>query len=622
MKNTLTLLALAAGLSQVNADSFIDASQFSCPGNTDNKCTSQMSSGWDWSDLNVGSFSSYSGFEFSGWTCQDSFDKRDSLFGRDFQSKCITGVATQDTGSCPSIKCGSGTDKASWSTFQVTPDHDCDLEFHYSMPDGSTCKQRNSCKKTGTVVTNSQCGGATGVTVVYPSQPDTGKSSCSVGIHSMSYYCASASPTVTHTYPVSTYSAKTTTTTSIPQSYPVYTPSSSSSSSPATSTTPSSTYTVVPYSTTTPIGYNTSPLSSSSSGAVSTYSTTPTTMSTYIASSTTTSTPAASSTTTSTPAAASSTSISTSTMPYNVSPYSSSSTPATLTTTSTPAASSTTTSSSAAVSTTTSPGYTVSSYSSSSTAATSTYTVGTTTYKVSSGTTTTTTSAYPTETLSCPGVVPSCLNTWMYSVGCKDNTEASCYCPDSSYISNVYECLYAHGESDEIISEAISYIQGLCAPYVSSNPGIATAPATITSYLTVSATSTIASPTVVTVQATTVVPCTDSEGLTITGSSTTVTISTAMTVPQVVFTTVTAATTGAGSSSSPAVVIVPGSVTTALPTSTAATYSVSAYSSFATSPVSGSSPTSTPGAIPTAGAAQLGSGLGFMGIVAFAVAAL
>jgi hypothetical protein len=150
----------------------------------------------------------------------------------------------------------------------------------------------------------------------------------------------------------------------------------------------------------------------------------------------------------------------------------------------------------------------------------------------------------------------------MYSVGCSDNTDASCYCPDEIFVKNVFDCIYAHGESDQVVSEAVLFIQGICAPYVPSNPAIATG-ATITSYVTVSATSTATlAPvyTTVSVVATTVVPCTNSAGEEIPSSSSTIVISTQMTVPQVAF------TTGTGSESS--VGIVPATSAEAVPVET------------------------------------------------------
>jgi hypothetical protein len=145
-------------------------------------------------------------------------------------------------------------------------------------------------------------------------------------------------------------------------------------------------------------------------------------------------------------------------------------------------------------------------------------------------------SASPVETLPCPSVVPSCLNTFLFSVGCSDNTDAACYCPDATFVKNIYDCLYAHGETDAIIAEAIAYFQGICGKWVNENPAIAT-DATVTTYITVTAAPTIAPVTTVVVDVTTVVPCTNDAGEVIPSSSTTVTVSTSMTVPQVGFTT-------------------------------------------------------------------------------------
>lgn len=49
---------------------------FSCPSNTNNECSDQQTSGFDWSGLAVGSFSSYGGLDFSGFFCSNSFSSR------------------------------------------------------------------------------------------------------------------------------------------------------------------------------------------------------------------------------------------------------------------------------------------------------------------------------------------------------------------------------------------------------------------------------------------------------------------------------------------------------------------------------------------------------------------
>src|ERR1700760_1810289 len=101
------------------------------------------------------------------------------------QNTCITGTAHSDLSRCPSFGCGgsSGISAFSVTELQISVEFDCDLEFHYNMPGGSTCKQTHSCSSGGSIVKNTQCGGAKNVTVVYPSQSSgngKGKSSCSI----------------------------------------------------------------------------------------------------------------------------------------------------------------------------------------------------------------------------------------------------------------------------------------------------------------------------------------------------------------------------------------------------------------------------------------------------------
>ncbi|KAI8946535.1 hypothetical protein F4801DRAFT_593310 [Xylaria longipes] len=707
MKNTLALVALAAGLSQVTATGygFHNAPSYSCPDNSDNQCTSDMTKGFDWSGLNFGSFTSYNGFTYSGYQCSQKFGKRD----------CITGKATTDKDSSPKISCdkSKGVEKSSIREFHVTPEFDCDLD----------CKHRSSCKASGTIVQNTQCGGATDVTI------DT----CDYGIHSIGFDCEGPKPTTHHTYPVSTptypantpgYTVSTPSTPSSPASTPATTPSfpptssvpftypsytsTPAESTPAESTPAESTPLETP---STPAQSST--IGSSSTAPVSSPSVTPpgsasvpgsypvytpsTTSSTPAESTPAESTPAESTPAESTPAestpaestpAESTPAESTpaESTPAESTPAESTpaeSTPAESTpvestpAVSTPAQSTpvvsipigssstaavyitTSTVFSTSVQTITSCGPDVPNCPAGSTAVTtviipiSTTPAGTpTSTSVEAGSTpatypasspvgstpigssatspasqTSSSPSYPVETLPCPSVVPSCLNTWMFAVGCKDNTDSSCYCPDSAFVNNVFACLYAHGESDEVISEAVSYFQGICAPFVPSNPGIATGAETITTVLTVTPTpAPSASYTTIQVVATTVVPCTDSVGEVIPSSSSTVVISTAMTVPQVIFTTITATGAGAGSSS---VAVIPGTYPAFTPTPTsggvAPPYPTGpAITTFTTSPSAGfpvSTPTTTP-AIATGGASRVGAGLGFLGMMAMAVAAL
>ncbi|GAP88064.2 putative adhesin protein Mad1 [Rosellinia necatrix] len=777
MKNTLALFALAAGLSQVTATGFHNAPSYTSPDNSDNQCTDAMKGGFDWTDLNFGDFNSYKGFQYSGYQCTQKFGKRDTLTGRSFQSKCITGKATGDRNNSPKISCDKSTvEKTSIREFQVTPEFDCDLEFHYTMPDGSNCKHRSSCKSTGTVVKNTQCGGATDVTIVYPEQPDKPKGGCNYGIHHIGFDCDAPKPTKQHSYPVNTptYPANSPSspastpastpslpeTTTEPATYPGSTPAESTpaestpaestpaestpaestpaestpaestpaestpaestpaESTPAESTpaesTPAESSTIGSSSTAPVTSPSVTPPASSVPGSYPVY--TPSTTapaestpaestpaeSTPVESTPAESTPAESTPAESTPAestpAESTPAESTpaESTPAESTPAESTpaeSTPAESTPAeSTPAESTPVGSSStAAVSTPAeTPIYSVTSYITTSTVFTTsvqtitscgpevpncpagstavttvTIPISTTvcpvtetisqpattpiptpietgsvpaTYPASSpvestpiassvtspASQTSSGPSYPVETLPCPGVVPSCLNTWMFAVGCKDNTDSACYCPDNDFVNNIFACLYAHGESDEVISEAVSYFQGICAPFVPSNPGIATGAETITTVLTVTPTQ-IASYTTIEVIATTVVPCTDAVGEVIPSSSSTVVVSTAMTVPQVIFTTISA--TGTDSSS---VAVIPGTYPAFTPTptgnATPAPYPTGSagITTFTTSPSAGL-PATTPATtapIQTAGASHVGAGLGFMGMMAVVIAAL
>ncbi|KFY07848.1 hypothetical protein V492_06769, partial [Pseudogymnoascus sp. VKM F-4246] len=185
-----TLVAVAASLQGVVATGWHNAPIFNCPGKTPiDKCEPHQWGGFTWGDLNLGSFDHYGGFDFSGgWSCKSSFGgrKRDALLPRTFGSKCITGTTHSDKSSCPKIK-ASTVDKFSITHLQVSVEFDCELEFHYTLPDNSVCKQKSHCKSTGTTVKNTQCGGAKDVTVVYPKPAKGGKSHCSIGIHSIGF---------------------------------------------------------------------------------------------------------------------------------------------------------------------------------------------------------------------------------------------------------------------------------------------------------------------------------------------------------------------------------------------------------------------------------------------------
>jgi len=357
------------------------------------------------------------------------------------------------------------------------------------MPDGSKCKHRNSCKKGVKSYKNSQCGGAKDVTIVYPEQPKKPKKTCSIGVHSMSFSC--------HTKPPFTRPPFTRPTLPPPATY---TPTSTSESRPV-ETTPN---TYVPdtsvYSSIVTTSYvSTSTIITYSVSTITTCDVNQGSNGTYCGGNGGVTTTTISYPTTTT---------------YEVTETSY--VPGTYTPTPPP-----------------------STYQPEEP---STYQPEEpSTYKPEESSTynpdvpTTTKPSGPKETLPCPSVVPQCLNTFLFLVEtCKDNSDHGCYCPSTIFIESIFSCVYAHGETDTIISEAIIFIQGLCAPYVPVNPGVITC-ATPTSYITPTLTYSVpdATYTTITYTATDVVPCTDDKGIEIPGSSTTTVYPTYVPIPQV-----------------------------------------------------------------------------------------
>nr|AGF41725.1 adhesin-like protein 1 [Metarhizium brunneum] len=217
-----------------------------------------------------------------------------------------------------------------------------------------------------------------------------------------------------------------------------------------------------------------------------------------------------------------------------------------------------------------------------------------------------------TQTPPCPPVVPRCLNTFVdLKAKCADNKDASCFCPDKDFVKNIFDCIYAHGESDNVISEAISFFQGICGRYIPENPVIATGAETITQIITVTGT-----PHITQVPYTTVVVAT-----TITENSSTQTISTEVTIPNIVMPT----PTGGVPNQPPATASVPAGqnpppVTGQNPPPVVTDQSPPPAITTGTGGVIPPKPT---GSVPvTAGSGRVGAGLGMVLAVAAFVAAL
>ena len=77
------MVALSAGLlasilllHPAAATNWGDANPFPNPSNHKNICSKQQKSGFDWSGLPSGGFNKFDDFDFSGFTCKDSFSGR------------------------------------------------------------------------------------------------------------------------------------------------------------------------------------------------------------------------------------------------------------------------------------------------------------------------------------------------------------------------------------------------------------------------------------------------------------------------------------------------------------------------------------------------------------------
>ena len=243
--------------------------------------------------------------------------------------------------------------------------------------------------------------------------------------------------------------------------------------------------------------------------------------------------------------------------------------------------------------------------------------------------------SYPTP--NCPGLLPRCLNTWMYLSGCKDNADANCFCGNEDFIKKVMGCIGAWSGSDSETQAAASYLMGLCAPHVPNNPAIITAcpsgvqPAGTPAGYTPSSAGPITSApapgkpapcTTITYSSSVVIPATFttgvSSGLTCPGSSITTSLVTTVTVPQVAITTNTITT---GGTTTQSVGLGAGSPAPAAATPTSAGAVPTGYGTTFGTSFAPTASSSGPPIIPATGAgAKTGSSLA--GLLLGAIAAL
>ena len=535
----------------------------------------------------------------------------------------MEGECGPSKGSGPSFEYGEGF---SIDEIEISTEFDTDLEIVYTMPDGKECKQRSPCKKGGSAVKNTQCGGAKKVVFVHPTQPDRAEK-CKIKIPKIRFNCGSAkppkstgpsetpdSPSYTESLPESSGTADIpNTTASVPETtdspgesdttvdssspektntegstatppeettpggprYTEGTPSDSTSipeeSTPGQPDEPSYTEGKPPGSTSAPEGSGSTIESSSpeestpSSPEESTPVPSEPIIETEVTSHMTTSTIFTTTTSTVTscapeitgcPEGEDGSAVVTLTIPVTttVCPVTE-----TITRTHEPGQSTTEDSSPETPETSEAP------ENSDVQKTTEDSTVATTATRVTDQPTDS--GPGPKETLPCPEVVPSCLNTWLFELDCPDNTDTSCFCPSAAFVENVFTCIYAHGDSDSVISEAIHYFQGICAGHASENPGIITGINSITPIITPTggAQSTVPGDyTTITISVTTEVPCV-TDGVTLTDSSTKSVIEQTAEVPNVGFQTNSAGEVGVVPSTPAPVVVSSTAPSTLIP---------------------------------------------------------
>ncbi|KAG6306130.1 hypothetical protein E4U45_007700 [Claviceps purpurea] len=465
-------LGVHGGASFDFGSGFTHAPSFNTPHNVDNQCTPEQKKGWDFKDLPTGSFDKYLGFQFGGgWNCEAS--TRGMLQGRTFGNiaKIISGLCPLNGGLDIGLGAHAGVDAFSIGSIDLSTEFDVRLEFHYSMQDGSVCKHSADCKKGGSTIVNNQCGGAKKVKIVYPPQPSTSKSTCKISCHKISWHCGnggSPPPPGQVSIPGTLTASGVSSTGSVPGV-------TTTPTTPDMETTPGVTTSAT--SATTSPGQDTTP---SYPGVTSSAATSGTSSMPGVSTDSTDTTPGASTgSTDTTPGASTST------------------TPGQQTTPSVPGVSTNTqpgTTDVQSTQPTSGPATFVTSVSSAechacSSTETSYLTVPGAVTTVQTGDKPQPTTPGGTPSPPCPQVVPRCLNTFLeLKSKCKDNKDAACYCPNKDFVNVVFNCIYAHGENDNVISEAISFFQGMCGQYIPQNPAIATGCKPIIEIITVTGT--------------------------------------------------------------------------------------------------------------------------------------
>ncbi|CAK7566747.1 MAG: hypothetical protein SEPTF4163_004699, partial [Sporothrix epigloea] len=111
-------------------------------------CTPTQMEGFQFSECTFGEINTYNGFHWEGFSCvSESVFWGRSRIDRRTTGDVISGVSHSNPELCPSFDVLESEiiEAFSVTEIHITTEFDCDLEFHYSMTDGSTCKDTHSC---------------------------------------------------------------------------------------------------------------------------------------------------------------------------------------------------------------------------------------------------------------------------------------------------------------------------------------------------------------------------------------------------------------------------------------------------------------------------------------------
>jgi hypothetical protein len=454
MKTTYTILAGLVA-QQAAATWEVSGKPFLSPTYANNECTDQQKTGFNWSDLKDGATNfQYGEFDFSkDWKCSSALGKRDGLTKRTFGNKAITNRCSKQKPA--TFGCDKKKDGFSITTVDISVEFDVMLDLHYTLVDGSLCKQKSvPCKKDGNTIENTQCGGAKSVDV-YLGSSYKGEKDCGINLHQIGFNCSPPKPYT-------------------PPSPPSPPPVASSHVIPPTVQSSSATCSGVACGSKPPASSNAPPASSAPQS-------TPATSEGCNGGYGQGCPPVQTSSVQSPPVISSRPPFANSSMPMPPPTYQTSivTPPSKESSTVTPVQESSAVATPPAKASSVSPcngGYGSDCGASSAPLASSTVTPvdkSSSAPPAQSSSPTYPPSSYPPKEVG--QVLPTCMNTWLQiTTECKDNTNTECYCKNTRFTKAVIECVSARCSTDEETKKTLQYLVGICAEHVPENPSIVT----------------------------------------------------------------------------------------------------------------------------------------------------